>query len=101
MASTLPATIHNNIKSPSDELEVSIEGCDHDLHNLAVNSVVSVIVWLVESKYIGGYGHPIKFYPRAYGQKIILVIDINKHMCSSVLEKAIAIWTGCSLGLDP
>ena len=45
-----------------------------------------MIMWSVESKYRGRHKHPIKFYPRACGQYIILVIEINKHMCSSVRD---------------
>ena len=53
---------------------------------MAVNLIITMIMLLVESKYRGRHRHPIKFYPIACAQYIILVIDINKHMCVSVLE---------------
>ena len=58
-----------------------------------------MIMCLVESKYIGSHRHQIKFYPRACGQYFILVIDINKHMCSSVLEWSQSHGLGAHLAL--
>ena len=76
-----------------------MRGCDHDLYNLAVNFVVSMIMWLVKSNNRGKYRHQIKFYPRACSHYIILVIDINKHMCSSVLEWSQSRGLGAQLAL--
>ena len=76
-----------------------MNGCDHDLHNLAVNMAVSMIMWLVESKYRGRKSHPIKFYSRACGQYIILVICMNKHMSSYVFEWSQSHGLGAHLAL--
>ena len=78
---------------------VSRRECDHDLHNLAVNLVISMIIWLVECKYNDRYRHPIKFDQRACGQYIILVIDVNKHKWFSVLEWSQSPGLGAQLAL--
>ena len=61
-------------------------GCDHDLHNLAINMVASKIMWLAKSKYRGGHGYPIKFYIHSMRSTDHLFTDINKHKCSFILE---------------
>ena len=71
-----------------------LKGCDYDLHNLTVTLVVSMIMWLVKSRYRGGYKCLNKLPPKSM-LSLVIPVHWNKQahelLCIG-LDTATWIW---------